>query len=177
MSLEHTRSYIRHRLDVVGAPNPDMFSVDAVERIHNTTRGVPRLINIVCERSLLVGYVEEVQVLRASDIDQSVADLNLKPIADGSYDQATGALGFEGTLLLRMAAQLDTIMKKLQDLETATDGIAQRGAKEEPRLRQWLKSLKSDPLKEPQSTHAHRFDELVDAPVPSLTAGKPETNH
>ncbi len=52
MSLEHTSSYIRHRLDVVGAPNPDMFSPDAVERIHNTTRGVPRLVNIVCERSL-----------------------------------------------------------------------------------------------------------------------------
>jgi hypothetical protein len=153
-----------------------MFSLDAVERIHNATRGVPRLINIVCERSLLVGYVEEVQVLKASDIDQSVADLNLKPVADGSYDQATGAMGFEGSLLLRMAAQLDTIMRKLEDLESATDGLAQRGAKEEPRLRQWLKSLRSNPLKEPESP-AHAFDELVDAPVPSLSTGKPETNH
>jgi type II secretory pathway predicted ATPase ExeA len=153
-----------------------MFSIDAVERIHATTRGVPRLINIVCERSLLVGYVEEVQVLKASDVDQSVADLNLKPIADGSYDQATGALGFEGTLLLRMAAQLDTVVKKLEDLENATAVIARRGAKEEPRLRQWLKSLRSNPLKQPESTHAHSFDELVDAPVSSLT-GKPETNH
>jgi hypothetical protein len=154
-----------------------MFTVDAVERIHNATRGVPRLINIVCERSLLVGYVEEVQVLKDSHVDQSVADLNLKPVADGSYDQATGALGFEGSLLLRMAAQLDTIMRKLEDLESTTDDIAQRGAKEEPRLRQWLKSLRSNPLKEPESTHAHPFDELVDAPVSSLTTGKPETNH
>jgi general secretion pathway protein A len=111
MNLEHTRSYIRHRLDVVGAPNPDMFGADAVERIHNSTRGVPRLINIVCERALLVGYVEEVQLLKASHVDQSVADLNLKPVADGSYDQTTGAFGFEGNLLLRMAAQLDTIMR------------------------------------------------------------------
>jgi general secretion pathway protein A len=173
MSLQHTASYIRHRLDVVGAPNPDMFSPDAVERIHNTTRGVPRLINIVCERSLLIGYVEEVQVLKSSHVDQSVADLNLKPVADGSYDQATGSLGFEGSLLLRMAAQLDTIMKKLEDLETAAES-SQRESKEEPRLRQWLKSLRSNPLKEPSTTHAHSFEEL-DATVP-LT-GKPGTNH
>jgi hypothetical protein len=121
--------------------------------------------------------VEEVQVLKASHVDQSVADLNLKPVADGSFDQATGAFGFEGNLLLRMAAQLDTIMRKLEDLESASDGFPHRAAKEEPRLRQWLKSLKSNPLKEPESTHAHAFDELVDAPVASLTTGKPETNH
>jgi general secretion pathway protein A len=173
MSLEHTVSYIRHRLDVVGAPNPDMFAPDAVERIHNTTRGVPRLVNIVCERSLLIGYVEEVQVIKSSHVDQAVADLNLKPVADGSYDQATGSLGFEGSLLLRMAAQLDTIMKKLEDLENAAES-SQRESREEPRLRQWLKSLRSNPLKEPSTSHAHSFEEL-DATVP-LT-GKPRTNH
>jgi general secretion pathway protein A len=175
MSLEHTCSYIRHRLDVVGAPNPDMFAADAGERIHSATRGVPRLINIVCERALLVGYVEEVQTIRSSHVDQAVADLNLKPIADGSYDQATGALGFEGSLLLRMSAQLDQIMRKIESLESATDGILQREAKDEPRLRQWLKSLRSNPLKEPQPGRS--FDEIVDTTVPSLSVGKPETNH
>jgi hypothetical protein len=134
---------------------------------------VPRLVNIVCERSLLIGYVEEVQVIKSSHVDQAVADLNLKPVADGSYDQATGSLGFEGSLLLRMAAQLDTIMKKLEDLENVAEG-SQRESREEPRLRQWLKSLRSTPLKEPSATHAHSFEEL-DATVP-LT-GKPRTNH
>jgi general secretion pathway protein A len=174
MSMEHTRFYIRHRLDVVAAPNPDMFTADAVERIHNTTRGVPRLVNIVCERALLVGYVEEVQVLKAAHVDQAVADLNLKPVADGSYDQATGALGFEGTLLLRMATQLDTIMRKLDAIEGAAEA---REAKDEPRLRQWLKSLRSNPLKEPAPSHETSFEDLVDSPVGSITSGKPETNH
>ncbi len=175
MSLEHTRSYIRHRLDVVGAPNPDMFSSDAVERIHQATMGIPRLVNIVCERSLLIGYVEEIQVLRDSHVDQAVADLNLKPISDSSMDLATGAFGFEGNLLLRMSAQLDTIMRKLDSLENEPGGSA-RGPNEEPRLRQWLKSLRSNPLKEP--THSHGFDELVDTPLRvRLNQAKPETNH
>jgi general secretion pathway protein A len=174
MSLEHTRSYIRHRLDVVGAPNPDMFSSDGVERLHQATSGIPRLVNIVCERSLLIGYVEETQVLRATHVDQAVADLNLKPISDSSMDQATGAFGFEGNLLLRMSAQLDTIMRKLEALESSA-GSASGGPTEEPRLRQWLKSLRSNPLKEPTGGP---FDELVENPLRSrLSQAKPETNH
>ena len=68
-------------------------------------------------------------------------------------------------------------MKKLEDLEKGAGGLPQRTGKEEPRLRQWLKSLKSNPLKEPETEHDRAFDELVEAPVPSITAGKPETNH
>ena len=38
-------------------------------RVHHVSRGIPRLINIVCERTLLVGYVEEEQVLKAPHVD------------------------------------------------------------------------------------------------------------
>jgi general secretion pathway protein A len=173
MNLDHTRSYIRHRLDVVAAPNPDMFGAEAAERLHHATRGIPRLVNIVCERSLLVGYVEESQIIGASHVDQAVADLNLKPVSEGSLDQATGSFGFEGNLLLRMAAQLDTIMRKLDQIEAGSS--APRTTPEEPRLRQWLKSLRSSPLKATGDDPG--YDELVDAPMPALKHAKPETNH
>ena len=168
MGLEHTSAYIRHRLDVVAAPNPDMFEKGALERVHQASRGIPRLVNIVCERSLLVGYVEETQTLKSSHVDQAVADLNLKPLGDG-MDQATGAIGFEGNLLMRMAAQLDEIMRRLDGLEVNGG----RRPNEEPRLRQWLKSLRQTPLKEPSGTET--FEELVEATA--LKGTKPETNH
>jgi general secretion pathway protein A len=173
MDGSHTHAYIRHRLDVVGAPNPEMFSEEAIERIHHASRGIPRLVNIVCERTLLIGYVEETQVLKAPHVDQAVADLNLKPMGDGT-DQATGSLGLESNLLLRMAAQLDTIMGKLERLE-ARNGAPK--SEEEPRIRQWLKSLRSSPLKEPAP--GQTFDELVDAPLTAtaLKSRKSETSH
>jgi general secretion pathway protein A len=171
MGLDHTGAYIRHRLDVVAAPNPDMFEPEAVERVHHASRGIPRLVNIVCERALLVGYVEETQGMKSSHVDQAVADLNLKPLGEG-MDQATGAIGFEGNLLMRMAAQLDEIMKRLDGLELHRDGRG-RGPNEEPRLRQWLKSLRQTPLKEPAGTES--FEDLVEAS--SLKGTKPETNH
>ena len=175
MDLEHTNAYIRHRLDVVVAPNPAMFADEAVERIHRASRGIPRLINIVCERTLLIGYVEERQVLKAPDVDQAVADLNLKPIGDGT-EQQTGAFGLEGSLLLRMAAQLDMIAKKLDALEAKQ--ASREETQEEPRIRQWLRSLRQSPLKEPTAM-VEPFDELVDTPVTTsvVKATKTETNH
>ena len=169
MDLQNTEAYLRHRLDVVGAPDPNMFAGDAIERVHQSSIGIPRLINIVCERTLLIRYVEEQQVLKAEHVDQAVADLNLKPLGD--RDQHTGALGFEGNLLLRMASQLDAIVKRLDQLEVpqkpATDI---RESPEEPRIRQWLKSLRQNPLKKTSST-PEPLGQLMDSPV-SLKSSK-----
>ena len=188
LDLENTEAYIRYRLDVVGAPNPQMFSGEAIERVHHASRGIPRLINIVCERTLLIGYVEEEQVLKAPHVDQAVADLNLKPIGDG-IEQHTGALGIESTLLLRMAGQLDAIMKKLAELEAAqaASHALRPGSGDAPKIRQWLKSLRQNPLKAPRPgarpndvPAGEPFDELVDTAVAarsSIKTAKTETNH
>ena len=189
LDLENTEAYIRHRLDVVGAPNPRMFSGEALERVHHSSRDIPRLINIVCERTLLIGYVEEEQVLKAPHVDQAVADLNLKPIGDG-IQQHTGALGIESTLLLRMAGQLDAIMKKLAEIEEeqAANRVLRAESGEAPKIRQWLKSLRQDPLKTPQPQSglgpsempAMPVGELADTTVvaqPASKTVKPETNH
>ena len=161
-----------------------MFSGEAIERVHHASRGIPRLINIVCERTLLIGYVEEEQVINATHVDQAVADLNLKPIGDG-MEQHTGALGIESNLLLRMAGQLDAMMKKLSRLEEAlaASPAMSSGSGDPPKIRQWLKSLRQDPLKTPQPDDVpggEPFDELVDGVVVAQPAGKapkPETNH
>lgn len=57
LSLEETQSYINHRLQVAGMPedrNP--FTPRIIKRIHDFTGGIPRLINILCERTLVGAY-------------------------------------------------------------------------------------------------------------------------
>ncbi|MGH9319070.1 MAG: hypothetical protein ACRD3V_04165, partial [Vicinamibacteria bacterium] len=74
------------------------------------------------------------------------------------------------------AAQLDAIMRKLEALESPESARTERSSKEEPRLRQWLKSLRSSPLKEPESSDP--FEEIGEPPMASSrVAAKPETNH
>lgn len=50
-----TRAYVRHRCQVAGAETP-LFSPIALHWVHWLTGGVPRLVNILCDRSLLTAY-------------------------------------------------------------------------------------------------------------------------
>ena len=54
---EETAAYIRHRLEVAGlAPGRELFPASVVRGIHRKTRGIPRLINLLCDRMLLGAY-------------------------------------------------------------------------------------------------------------------------
>jgi len=59
MSRRDTAEYIRHRLKVSGCRIPGLFSSGAVKRIYRFSRGVPRLVNIVCEQALVMAWTQE----------------------------------------------------------------------------------------------------------------------
>ncbi len=56
MDFEDTKGYIEHRLELAGGGV--MFAEQALKRIFRYSGGVPRLINIVCDRALLIAYTE-----------------------------------------------------------------------------------------------------------------------
>ncbi len=58
LNFEETRAYIRHRLRVCGTAE-NLFTPGAIKLIHTLTGGIPRLINVLCDRALLGAYVEE----------------------------------------------------------------------------------------------------------------------
>jgi len=58
LSEAEVGSYIRHRLAVAGAGAVDLFPRGLLKRIHQLTKGVPRRINLLCDRALLGTYVE-----------------------------------------------------------------------------------------------------------------------
>jgi general secretion pathway protein A len=57
LSREETGAYIRHRLHVCGATRR-IFRKSAVDRIYKLSGGIPRLINVLCDRALLGAYTE-----------------------------------------------------------------------------------------------------------------------
>jgi general secretion pathway protein A len=59
LTRRETAAYVRHRLRVAAGGDRPIFSDAALREIHRRSRGVPRLVNILCDRSLLAGYGEE----------------------------------------------------------------------------------------------------------------------
>ena len=70
-----TTDYIAHRLHVAGTNGTPIFSPEAVEKIFRYTQGVPRLINGICDRALLTGYVNESSAINPAIIDEVAREL------------------------------------------------------------------------------------------------------
>ncbi|WP_028079683.1 ExeA family protein [Solimonas soli] len=62
LGARETAEYIEHRLKVAGG-RPDIFTPAAMTDIHRYTKGVPRLINIVCDRALLGAYAQNARTV------------------------------------------------------------------------------------------------------------------
>jgi general secretion pathway protein A len=58
LSKSETESYVNHRLRVAGA-NGEIFSSAALREIHRLSGGVPRIINVICDRALLGAFTQE----------------------------------------------------------------------------------------------------------------------
>jgi general secretion pathway protein A len=58
LTLEETVAYVRHRLRVAGATS-DIFTPAALREVHRLSHGVPRLINVLCDRALLGAYTQD----------------------------------------------------------------------------------------------------------------------
>jgi len=56
LSAAETREYVRHRLRIAAESDPDIFSSRALSEVHRRARGIPRLVNLLCDRALLAGY-------------------------------------------------------------------------------------------------------------------------
>jgi general secretion pathway protein A len=59
LGADDTAAYINHRLRLAAIDTPLQFSRAVTDAIHARTRGVPRMINVVCDALLLAGYSEE----------------------------------------------------------------------------------------------------------------------
>jgi type II secretory pathway predicted ATPase ExeA len=73
LNLEETIGYVRHRLAVAGG-RPDLFQPEALQRIHESTGGVPRLVNLVCDTALVYGFSDQRPIIAVDLVDQVIAD-------------------------------------------------------------------------------------------------------
>ncbi len=72
---EETDRYIHHRLNVAGARGQIRFNPRAVQEIYRASHGVPRLINLICDRALLAGYAAQTRDIQPEHVRKAIAAL------------------------------------------------------------------------------------------------------
>jgi general secretion pathway protein A len=115
--------YIRYRLKVGGATNLAIFNEDAIEYISEQSRGIPRLINILCDSALVFGYADGLKV-----IDRGVIETVIKSREAGGL--FTSGLWDEPRLSTTEDAsvreQLKSMERRMAFLEDLVGGLNQR---------------------------------------------------
>lgn len=89
MELDDVVAYIDHRMRIAGSrSNP--FTREAARSIHGASRGVPRVVNILCDLALVYGYAEERKVIDRALIDEVVRDKGEGGFLDAGLQESSG---------------------------------------------------------------------------------------
>ncbi len=81
LTAEETTAYVRHRLKVAsGGKVTDLFTRPALWLVHRFSRGVPRLVNMIAHRALLVAYVARRRRVRARAVLQAYREIRTVPL-------------------------------------------------------------------------------------------------
>jgi general secretion pathway protein A len=78
LNAEETLAYIDTRLARAGMPNQKLFSPELLEEIHKRSRGIPRLINLLCDNLLVTAFAMEQRVATVPMLDEVCSDLRLE---------------------------------------------------------------------------------------------------
>jgi general secretion pathway protein A len=80
LSLEETFGYIAERLRIAGANGEPIFSKEAIETVHLYSRGIPRVVNLLCEHSLINAYVDHLRPVPAHLVEEVAREFQLDEI-------------------------------------------------------------------------------------------------
>jgi general secretion pathway protein A len=67
--------YIHHRIAVAGAPQTINFFPESCDLIYSYSGGIPRLINLLCDKALLMGFVRETRLIEPEIIEKSIEEI------------------------------------------------------------------------------------------------------
>ena len=102
LSREETKGYVRHRLRVAGATE-EIFTPGALLELHRLSLGIPRVINVACDRALLGAYTQETKKITASLVRRAAGEVygrRFLPTWLGWVAGSLAAAALAGTLFI-----------------------------------------------------------------------------
>ncbi len=74
LDKEQTEAYIRHRLALAAPGQGELFTHEACEAVFAASRGIPRVINLLCDTALAYGFADQKKTIDAATVCEVLAD-------------------------------------------------------------------------------------------------------
>ncbi|MBW1843921.1 MAG: AAA family ATPase, partial [Deltaproteobacteria bacterium] len=75
LNAAETRDYVRHRLKIAAGKECNLFTDKALREIQRRAHGIPRLINVLCDRAMLVGYASGTPTMGPDSINRAAREI------------------------------------------------------------------------------------------------------
>jgi hypothetical protein len=135
LTVKEVAQYIRHRLTIAGNPDAIILQNDAMNYIYKFSRGIPRLINILCDFALLTAYTEGEKQVSADIIREVAQDLDGRNYwsesqdtnvsMEAKKDQDSDYLKVVGNITFRLVKLEETFGKNLPEIASLSEKIIQ----------------------------------------------------
>ena len=102
LSKSESIAYVRHRLRVAGATT-DVFTAGALREVHRLSGGIPRIINVICDRALLGAFTREEHRVTSNLVRQAASEVYGRPVLAPWVRWLAAAGGAAGAALLGIA--------------------------------------------------------------------------
>jgi general secretion pathway protein A len=126
LDADETQRYIEHRLKCAGATDKPTFDAATFDAIYHASGGIPRRVNSVCDRLLLLGFLGNRTHLTADDVAEIVREFAQEANVP---NPPRAALNGDDTVLVAPSAELDVDLSKLKleigEAEAMSKQIAQ----------------------------------------------------
>lgn len=180
LTVEETRDYVQHRLRIAGARFDGIFLSEAVDRVHERSGGIPRLVNLLCAQGLSVAASRQTARVSPRMIDDAAARICARTQAPRHREVAaldTASLDADGSLV---ADEVAAEIAKLEAGHIATSTVSIRTARRQRKAARRARIAQAKRAQINVQEIANRVrtadvvaplpEPVIAAPIPSLNA-------
>jgi len=90
LDQETVAAYVAHRLTIAGGSAAVAFTAKALEQVYRLSGGIPRLINLICDRALLAGFSEQASRITPEMVINAAQSLDVQPSTSPGFGRTAG---------------------------------------------------------------------------------------
>src|SRR5712672_1333435 len=118
LTLDETKAYVQQRLRIAGSNGQQIFDPEALVTIHRYASGIPRVVNLLCEHSMVSAFVDQQKLIVPAVVDAVARDLDLSDnIASGAMMTPPQTASPDKFDLVEALRSLATLADRLRDEE------------------------------------------------------------
>jgi general secretion pathway protein A len=154
LEKDEVSEYIGHRLEVGGSKRLDIFKKETIGRIANYSRGIPRLINVLCDSALVYGFADEMETIDTDTLENvyeelkalgTFTDYDAKPSADPLPPKSASAAPAETDPRIEfLEGKVQLLDDKMNALKDALDYLSDKRIQRDDIVIELLKMLKTN---------------------------------